>query len=171
MRRVYLARMLTIHGRAIVYREKPLPLWLRVFAIFLGVGLATVIPASFLIHADWARWLPTLPLAFVFCLVPVVAGAVFVYIGLVSATLLRLDPVTGLATRTLMGPLVNRTETFRLDALEMPVVVMHEASEEAPFPLLRLKLAKSRTVEMACFSDRAEADKWCGRIKQLMAGQ
>lgn len=161
--------MLTTQGRAIVYREEPLPLWLRAFILFLGLGLATAIPAPLVMHADWTTLWPTLPLAFVFGFVPIAAGALFLCIGLVSATTMRLDPVTGLATRILRGPVVNRTERFRLDTLALPVVSMHEATEEPPFPVLRLELPRGGAVERACFSDRAEAEAWRERIVRLPA--
>lgn len=159
--------MLTIQGRAIVYQETPLPLWLRVFAIVLGLGLATVIPVPLVIHADWGKLWPTLPLALVFGLVPVAAGVTFLCIGLVSATTLRLDPATGVATRMLRSPLINRVEKFPLGTLATPEVVMREASEDPPFPVLRLGFPGGRAVEMACFSDRAEAESWGDRIVEI----
>lgn len=162
--------MLTVDGNAIIYKEKPLNPVLRAFIVVLGLGLATVTPAPFIIHADWGTLSPTLVLA-VFCILfPVAVGAAFVGIGLVSATELRLDPATGRVDRALRGPVLNRRDSFRLSDFTPPEVVMNHNSEDGPFPVLRLRLPNGRSLDMACFSDRAEADLWRDRITRLIAG-
>jgi len=156
--------MLTSDGKAIIYREKRIHPALRMFAVFLGLGLATVIPAPFVMHAQWGTPSPILLLA-AFCIVfPIAVGALFVLIGLASSTELRLDPATRRAERRLRGPIVNRHESFRFSEMPAPEVVMCHNSEDGPFPILRLPLPRGRRLDMACFANRAEAEAWRDRI-------
>lgn len=162
--------MLTIDGNAIIYKEKPLRPLLRTFIVLLGLGLAIMVPAPFIIHANWGSLSWTLPLV-VFCILfPIGVGIIFVLIGLVSATELRLDPATGRVDRRLRGPIVNRSDTFRLSDIAPPEVFMNDNSDGGPFPVLRLKLPDGRRLDMACFSDRREAELWRDRIIRLLAG-
>jgi len=162
--------MLTQDAETIVYREKPLPLLLRLFALLLAVGLVTVVPAPFVIHADWttpsSMWL----LAILCIGFSASVGIAFAVIALVSATELRLDGRSGTATRVLRGPIVNRSDDYRLAEFGMPVVTMRESSDDGPFPILNLPLPGGRKVQMACFADRAEAECWRDRIAMLLSG-
>jgi len=158
--------MIAFDGAAIIYRERPLPLWLRAFAVFLGVGLATVIPTPFIIHADWTVFSPVLVLAALCIVTPIALGAFFVFLGFVSATDLRLDPAAGVAERSLRGPIVNRKDRFSLSEISKPEVVMRD-SEDGKFPILKLRLPRGR-VEMACFDSEAEARAWCSQINLLL---
>lgn len=158
--------MIAFDDDAITYRETPLPLWLRAFAIFLGVGLATVIPTPFIIHADWTNFSPVLILAAVCIVAPIAIGAFFIFVGFSSANYLRLDPVTGFAERVLKGPIINRKDRFPLSQIGAPEVIMHD-SEDGPFPILRLPLPSGR-IEMACFESIGEAHAWEKQIKRLL---
>ncbi len=156
-----------MQGATLVYREDPLPLWLRCFAAVLGMGLMTCIPGPFLIHADFTRLVPDLLLAVPFILAPVALGGFFVFLSLSSAGELRLDPASGMATHRLFGPLVNRTRYFPLSNLSSPEVFLRENSEEGPSPILRLRLPRGR-IDMVCFDNLAGAEAWAARIRTIL---
>ena len=158
-----------MEGETLVYREEPLPLWLRGFAAFLGLGLMTGIPGPFLYHADLTRILPDVLLAVPFVLAPTALGGFFVFLSLCSANELSLDPASRIARHRQFGPLVNRMRHFSFSELTPPEVFMRESSEEAPAPMLRLRLA-GRRFEMCGFSDRAGAEHWAGRISRILRG-
>ena len=158
--------MIAFDGEAIVFREEPLPLWLRAFTLFLGSGLAFVGSTPFMVHPDWTDFSPVLIVAALFIVVMIAAGAFFIVIGLFSATDLRLDPVTGHADRYLRGPIVNRHDRFPLSRVAPPDLIMRD-SEDGPYPILKLKLPRGR-VEMACFDNEAEARAWCARIEGVL---
>ena len=160
--------MLIFDGDAIVYRERPLPLALRLFAGFLGLGIAIVIPTPFIIHADWTTLSPSLALAAASIVAPLLIGPFFVVIALASATELRLDPATGWADRRQWGPVINRRDRFRLSEMAAPEVIMRESSEDGPFPILRLNLPARGKLDMACFADQAEAEHWRDRIARVL---
>lgn len=160
--------MLTMEGPMIRYREVPLHPAIRAFAVFLGLGIATLIPLPFLMHAHWGMSAPMLLLVAACVVFPLILGPFFVLIGLVSATDLRLDPVTGRAIRTLRGPVVNRQDSFALAELSLDQVVMRD-SEDGPFPVLRLRLPGwRRWLDIACFDSRAEAEAWRARLLSVI---
>ncbi|MFT4151125.1 MAG: hypothetical protein QM656_13085 [Paracoccaceae bacterium] len=162
--------MLTMDGDAILYRERQLPVVLRVFAVVLGLGIATVIPLAFLINLRPGMSALTLLVVGACVLFPLVIGPFFILIGLVSATELRLDPATGRATRILRGPVVNRRDSFALSDISVDQVAMRD-SEDGPFPILRLHLPGwRRWLDMACFDNRAEAEAWRARILSTLRG-
>jgi hypothetical protein len=159
--------MLTFDGAAIVYRQDS-PSWsFRLFAIFLGLGLATCIPLPFIVHTDWLNPSPVLLLAVACIVFPIFVGGVFVLMGTASATELRLDPVTGRAERELRGPIVNRRDSFRLSDIAPPDLIMRD-SEDGSFPILRLRLPNRSRIEMACFVDRADAERWRESITRIL---
>lgn len=163
-------RPISYDGRAIIYKEKPLPLLLRLFALILGVGLCLVIPAPFIIHTDWTT-LSWTAIIVVFCICfPVVVGGFFILIGLVSATELRLDPASGYAMRILRGPLVNRSERLRLSDFGAPEIVIRE-SEDGPYAILRLSLPKGKKLDMACFDSEEDARHWRDRVEAVLSGK
>ena len=164
----YRLPMLIEHERAIIYRQRPLPLPLRLFILVLGLGIGIMIPIPFMIHADWGTPSPTLLLAALCIIVPVVLGSFFVILSFVSSTELRLDPTAGCAVRIMRGPFLKRHETYPFSALTPPVLIMRD-SEDGPYPVLRLRLPKWPVVEMSDFSGRPEAEKWRERIAAVLA--
>jgi hypothetical protein len=163
--------MLIQEQDAIVYRETPLNLPLRLFILVLAAGLTIVVPAPFLIHADWTSFSPTLLLAAACIAFAVSVGIFFLVVALVSATELRLDGRTGQAVRILRGPVVNRRDCYPLSQFGEPDVSMRESSEDGPYPILTLKLPTGGALTMACFADRAEAELWRGRIATLLSAR
>jgi hypothetical protein len=139
------------------------------FTLGLGAGLAIVVPAPFLVHADWTTPSFTLLLAALFIVLPIAAGVFFIRVALVSAVDLRLDPATGQVTRKLRGPITRRVEHFPLSALAPPIVFMRDSIEEQAFPILRLRLPTGRTIDICCCRDLAEAELWRDRIMAMMA--
>lgn len=155
--------MLTVEGETIIYSEQQLPLLLRLFVLILGLCVATGIPLPFLIHADWRSPDPTLVLAVIFIVFPLAVGGFLVAVSLWSASEVRLDPRAGRAERTLRGPILNRDEEFPLSDLSLSEVVMRD-SDDGPYPLLRLTLPRGLPIDIACFTNRAEAERWQSRI-------
>ena len=162
--------MIAMQGATLVYREDPLPLWLRGFAAVLGVGLMIGIPGPFPIHADLTRLMPDLLLAVPFILAPLALGGFFVFLSLCSARELWLDPSSRMATDRLRGPLVNKTRHIPLSDFSPPHVFLRESSEEGPSPILRLRLP-NRRIDMVCFDSLAEAEQWAVRIRAILGGQ
>lgn len=161
--------MISEDRHIITFRQKQPPLLLRLFAIFLGLGISTVIPAPFIIHADWGNWSPSLLLALLCIVIPPVIGCLFIVIGLVSATALRIDAATGEVTRTMRGPILRRNERYPLASIAPPELVMRD-SEDGPYPILRLRLPQWPLVEMCDFANRAEAEHWQNRITRMLQG-
>lgn len=161
--------MLVQEQDAIVYREKPLNLPLRLFILVLAAGLTIVVPAPFVIHADWSSFSPTLLLAAACIAFSVSVGLFFLVVALVSATELRLDGRTGQAVRILRGPIVNRHDCYPLAGFGKPDIAMRDSSEDGPYPILTLKLPTGGALTMACFADRAEAELWRDRIAALLS--
>jgi len=163
--------MLVQEQDAIIYRERPLGLPLRLFILVLAAGLTIVVPAPFLIHADWASFSPTLLLAAACIAFAVSVGLFFLVVAFASATELRLDGRTGQAVRILRGPIVNRRDCYPLAQLGAPDVSMRESSEDGPYPILTLPLPTGGALTMACFADRAEAELWRDRIAALLSAR
>ncbi len=134
----------------------------------LGLGIAIIVPAPFIIHADWGTPSPGLLLAALCIVFPVIVGSFFVLLAFASSTELRLDPATGCATRMMRGPLLRRHETYPFSALQPPTLIMRD-SEDGPFPVLRMRLPRWPAVEMSDFSGRSEAEEWQNRITKLLA--
>jgi hypothetical protein len=158
--------MLRTEGEAILYRETPLPLGLRLFALGIGLSVGVMVPLPFLIHADWATPSPMLLLAAACIAFPAVVGGFLVIVGLASASELRLDPATGRGERRLRGPILNRHDHFALADLPPPEVRIR-ASEEGDYPILRVRLPGRRFLDVAGFVDRAEAERWRARIDRV----
>ncbi len=159
--------MIREEQHAILFRQKSPPLALRLFAIVLGLGIATVIPAPFIIHADWSQWSATLLLVLACIIIPPVIGGVFIIIGLVSATDLRIDAARGEVTRIMRGPILRRHECYPFTAIAPPELTMRD-SEDGPYPILKLRLPRWPVVEMCDFAHRAEAEYWQDRITQML---
>ena len=155
--------MLTTEGRAIIYRETPLPLGLRLFILLIGLSVGIGVPLPFVVHAAWGTPDPVLLLAIVFILAPLAFGGFLVACALWSASDVRLDPEAGRAERTLRGPIVNRHESFPLGDVAVSEVVMRD-SDDGPWPLLRLLLPRGRKLDITCFTSRDEAEAWRARI-------
>src|SRR5690606_546242 len=85
------AAMLTVDRGIITYREAQLPVALRLFTIFLGLGIAIGIPCAWTANASLSDPPPILILLAVVTLVSVGFGGFFVFLGLVSASELRID--------------------------------------------------------------------------------
>ncbi|MFC4254157.1 hypothetical protein GRI97_01890 [Altererythrobacter xixiisoli] len=161
--------MISEDRHSIIVLQKPLPLMLRIFAVFLGLGIATVIPAPFIIHADWSQWSPTL-LVVVLCIaVPPVIGCVFILIGLSSATELRIDAERREITRIMRGPVYRRRDCYPFAGMQPPELIMRD-SEDGPYPILRWRLPQWPVAEMCDFAHREEAEYWQGRIGQMLQG-
>lgn len=161
--------MLAYEGNAIVYRERPLPWGLRLFIIVLAFGVGLGVPAPFVIHADWSKPSPVLILVLACIIFSAMVGAFFLLMGLASATELRFDPATRRVWRRLRGPVVNRQDSFAFADIPPPKVIMRP-SEDGPFAVLRVTLPGWwRRLDMACFDSRAQADRWCNRIAQMVA--
>ena len=159
--------MIAMEGDVLVYRER-LPLWQRAVAIVLGITVAVGIPAVFLVLADWTQLTQTLLLAVPFIVFPIALGGFFVFMGLVSATRLRMDPNSGLAERQLFGPVINRTDRFPLSEVKPPDIFLRRSREEDSMPVLRLSLPRG-CIEMMCFCDLADAQAWEAQINRILA--
>lgn len=157
--------MLTVDRGIITYREAQLPMALRLFTIFLGLGIAIGIPCAWTGNASLSDPPPILLLLAMVTLVSVGFGGFFVFLGLVSASELRIDPALPHVARIRRGPVLNDTRLIPRAAFGPPVVWMKD-SEDGPFPILRLPLQGCRRIEMACFDSRAEAESW----RDLIAG-
>lgn len=164
--------MLEQDGRAIIVTEKPLPWPLRIFALILGLGIGIVVPAPFLIHADWG-W-PETPAAAGTLLVAVFAilagvsfGLFLLWLVTVRAATLRLDPESGRASVIRgRGALAGRRD-FALTDLPAPLVILRD-SEDGRYPVLRLPLPQGRAFELAHFTTQAEAEIWRDRIAAML---
>lgn len=163
-----MAPMLIEDEQAIIYRQERLPLPLRLFILLLGLGIGIVVPLPFIIHADWGTPSPTLLLAALCIILPIVLGSFFVILAFASSTELRLDLATGFATRIMRGPFLRRHETYPLSMLTPPALIMRD-SEEGAYPVLRMRLPKWPMLEMSDFSGRAEAETWQARIAAVLA--
>ena len=153
---------------AIVFQQQQPPFLLRLFILVLGLGLSIVIPTPFIIHADWSTPSLTLVLAAACIIAPVIVGGFFIVLAFVSASEVRLDPVSGQATRVMRGPLLRRRESYPLSAVGSPELVRLESVEDGPTYVLRLRLPKWPVVEMREFSNRDEAERWQARIKRVL---
>ncbi|MCO5091243.1 hypothetical protein [Bosea sp. (in: a-proteobacteria)] len=161
--------MIAMDDGVLMYREERPSLWLRIFIVALGIALTIGIPVPFVIHADWTTFSPMLLLAMLFIVLPAALGCFFVFIGLVSATDLRMDTHSGFAERHLVGPVINRKDRFPLSQIKPPEVFLHGSAEEDPTPVLRLRLPRGR-VDMACFRDLADARAWAEQINRILRG-
>lgn len=159
--------MIKMDGHQLVYWEEPLPLWLRAFTIFLGGTLVIAFPATIIAAGGLSPFTFGLLIVAVCVAAAMALGCFFIFIGFVSATELTIDPVAKTVVRGLYGPIINRTDRFVLSEIELPVVYIRKSQEEDDQPILRLVLPRGR-VEMACFANKAEADAWAERIKQLL---
>lgn len=160
--------MLTMEQGIITCREAQPPLALRLFIVFLGLGIAIGIPSAWTAGASLSDPPPILLLLAVITVVSVGFSGFFVFIGLVSATELRIDPALPQATRIRRGPALNDTTLIPRAAFGPPMVWMKD-SEDGPFPILRLPLRDRRRIEMACFGSRAEAEAWRDLIARALA--
>ncbi len=160
--------MLNIDGQTIIYRQQQLPLPLRLFMLVLGLSLAIGLPLPFLVYPDWSTPDPILLIAVIAIAVGLGMGGFLTAAALWSASELRLDPATGRADRTLRGPLVNRHESFPLSALTLSDVILRD-SDDGPYPLLRLSLPRGLPLDIACFLNRDEAERWQRKIAATLA--
>ncbi len=160
--------MLTMDGLAIVLREGRIPVALRGFILVLAVGIGVVIPAPYLVHAEWTRPAPVLLLAVTVILVAVTFAAFLLRVALVRPAELRLDPDTGTATCRRGGGWLVRVDEFPLAALSPPRVILRD-SEEGRFAILRQPLPRGRAPEAAAFRSEDEALLWRDRIAALIA--
>lgn len=161
--------MLTIEQGIITSRETPLPLALRLFAAFLGIGIGTVIPLAWLANAQAQTRAPVLVLLAVVVLVSVVFGAFLIFLSLSSRTEMRIDPAQPMVLRIRRGPILNdRTEIPR-GCFGTPVVTMRD-SEDGPFPVLTLPVQGRRRIQLAGFDSRAEAEAWRDLIARALSG-
>jgi len=152
--------MLTVDRGIITYREAQLPVLLRLFTVFLGLSIVIGIPYAWTANASLSDPPPILLLLAVVTLVSVGFGGFFVFLGLVSASELRIDPALPLVTRIRRGPVLNDTTLIPRAAFGPPDVWMKDSVDDGPFPILRLPLQDRRRIEMACFDSRAEAEAW-----------
>jgi hypothetical protein len=159
--------MLTIDGRTIIYRQPQLPLPLRLFMLVLGSSLAIGLPLPFLFYPDWTTPDPILLIAAFAILAGLGMGGFLIAAALWSASEVRLDPATGRADRTLRGPLVNRHESFPLSALTLSDVILRD-SDDGPYPMLRLSLPRGLPLDIACFINRDEAERWQRKIASTL---
>jgi hypothetical protein len=152
--------MLTSDQGRITYRERPLPLALRVFTCVIGLGTGFGIPAAWLANVSAQTPWPTLALVTIVVMVCAVFGGIFFLIAFASATELLIDPTQPAVIRTRRGPLQNDTTPIPRRNFGPPAVIMRDA-EDGPFPILRLPLPGAAQIDMACFDTRAEAETWC----------
>jgi hypothetical protein len=160
--------MLTLDGQTITYRQPQLSLPLRLFMLVLGLSLAIGLPLPFVIYPDWTHPEPMLLIAVIAIAAGLGMGGFLIAAALWSANELRLDPATGRADRTLRGPLVNRSESFPLSSLALSEVIMRD-SDDGPYPLLRLTLPRGLPVDIVCFLNRDEAERWQRKIAATLA--
>lgn len=158
--------VLTIEGDAIICEERPLPIGLRLFILFLGIGLALIVPVTFLIEASGAAFSvgPVVMMAFIAAFMAL--GLFLLRVALASAIRIRLDPQTGRASRRMRGPFGSRSDSFALGDLPLPESFMRDSVEDGPFAILRLRMPKGRAIEVACGS-RLEAEMWRDHIARL----
>lgn len=159
--------MLTMDQGRITCRQTPLPLPLRLFIGFLGIGIGTVIPGAWISNVTAASPVPVLLLVALVTAVSVAFGVFLITVSLVSATELRIDP-RGAATRIRRGPLLNDSVPIPRSAFGPPEVVMRDSVEDGPFPILRLPVQGHRRMEFTCFDTRAEAEAWRDLITQAL---
>ena len=164
--------MIDFEGEAIVYRETPPPMGIRIGFPAMGLICAIGITAPVFASLDWAQISGFGPAEFLFLLFfmtfPWLIGGAFVVVGLWSVTELRFDPHSGALERVLRGPVVNRRERFPLAEIPAPQIVMRD-SEDGTYPILRLPLPGERRVEMSGFFDKAEAELWRDRLLRLLS--
>lgn len=160
--------MLTETESEISYRETPMPISLRLFSFVLGLGLALVTPAPFILHTDWTAPSLTWILACVCIVAPVALGCFFVTVSFASATEFRLDVERRRAVRTITGPIFNRNEIYQFSEIAPPILVMRD-SDDGPYPVLRMHLPRRPVVEFVDFVGRAEAETWQTRITTVLA--
>ena len=143
----------------ITYQERPLPAVLRAVIAVLGFGVGLGIPSAWLANVGPETSVPVLILVAAVVLVSLTAGGFFLMLTLVSTTELQIDPTQPEVTRIRRGPLRNDTMAIPRQNIGPPALVMRKA-EDGPFPILRLPLSGGRPIEMACFDNRAEAERW-----------
>ncbi len=159
--------MLTMEQGIITYRETQLPVALRLFTGFLGLSIAIGMPYAWMANASLSDPPLILVLVSVVALVSVGFGGFFVFLGLISASEMRIDPALPQVTRIRRGPILNDTTLIPRSAFGQPEVRMKD-SEDGPFPILRLPLEGRRRIEMVCFDSRAEAEAWRNLIAKAL---
>ncbi len=160
--------MLTMDQGIITSREAPLPLALRFFAAFLGIGIGTMIPLAWLVNVSDQTSAPVLVLVAAVVLASVAFGVFLIFVSLASATELRIDPAQASVLSTRRGPLVNDRLEIPRKNFGPPAVVMHD-SEDGPFPILTLPVQGRRRLQLMDFDSRAEAEAWRDLIAKALA--
>lgn len=152
--------MLTVDRGIITYREAQLPLALRLFSGFLGLLIATGIPYVWIAGASLSTPPLLLLLVAVVTVVSVSLGSFFVFLSLVSASEIRIDPSLPQVTRIRRGPLLNDMALIPRTAFGTPEFWMKPSVEDDPTPMVLLPLQGRRRIEMVGFDSRAEAEAW-----------
>lgn len=149
------------------YRQR-LPLALRLFAGFLGLGIGTAIPAPFLIHMRWTTPPLSLVLAVAAILASVAFGLFLIVFALAPVADLRIDGESGMVTLDSRGPLGRRARRWPLKQL-LPPEVLRREGEDGPFAVLRLHLPGwPRRIDMVP-DTMAEAQALQARITAMIA--